>query len=97
MPLPAVGSDFDFFGGRTLVINGMPVAQLGYRDQDGQLLAICFMRYPTGEPKQTSSTRIDRLLMVDWRDADFQYVVIGYGSLAKIGGVAGQVRGSYEL
>jgi anti-sigma factor RsiW len=98
VPLPELNADdLTFLGGRTLVINGMSVAQLGYRDARGRLLAICFMRNPTGESKAKTVDQIGDLRMADWRDAKFQYVVVGYLHPNELEDLADRLQRSYEL
>ena len=84
-------------GGRPLPINGEPVVQLAYIDPNGQLFAFCFMRNPSGEVKARNLRRIGDLTMVDWSDAKFQYVVVGYGQAQALDEIAEALEGSYRL
>ncbi|MGI9435979.1 MAG: hypothetical protein ACR2Q4_14325 [Geminicoccaceae bacterium] len=99
VPLPSAITEagLKFVGGRTLVINGMPVAQLGYMDRQKRLLAFCFMRNPGGEIEPIRPSRTGDLRMLAWRDASFQYVVIGYESIGLLGKITGQLQRGYDL
>ena len=99
VPLPSAITDagLKFVGGRTLVINGMPVAQLGYMDSQKRLLAFCFMRNPSGEIDPIMPSREGDLRMLAWRNPGFQYVVIGYESIGVLGKIAGQLQRGYDL
>ena len=102
LPLPESLASRDtgltFMGARQLVINGMTVAQLVYKDEDDQLLAFCVMRNMTGEEKDlTQSTFGADLRLVDWRDQQFQYVVVGYEPIDELNALAGELRRSYDI
>lgn len=68
-----------FEGGRLLVANGKPVAQLMYRMPDGTVVALCLQR--TASPNEGAPTfaeqTIDGFDFVTWRGAEADYVVIG--------------------
>jgi anti-sigma factor RsiW len=70
-----------FQGGRLLVANGKPVAQLMYTDASGAVIALCYQAGgdPTlGEGNSAFVTRdIDGFQMVSWKDGHAAYVVIG--------------------
>ena len=75
----------------------MPVVQLAYVDPNGQLFAFCFMRNMSGKEKAHNSRRVGDLTLVDWSDAKFQYVVVGYGPIQALGDIAERLQGSYRL
>lgn len=102
LPLPEslVSQDtgLTFLGARQLVINGMTVAQLVYKDEDDELLAFCVMRNMSGQDKDlTQSTFGADLRLVDWRDQQFQYVVVGYEPIDRVNALADGIRESYDL
>lgn len=74
-----------FEGARLLVAAGKPVAQLMYKDQDGDVFAICFLRSPPGDTdgKMTESMR-DDIAMISWQKNDASYVVVGPSSDANL-------------
>lgn len=102
LPLPeslaSQETGLTFMGVRQLVINGMTVAQLVYKDEDDELLAFCVMRNMSGQDKDlTQSTFGADLRLVDWRDRWFQYVVVGYEPIGQLNALAAGVRQSYDL
>ncbi|MDW5312826.1 anti-sigma factor [Rhizobium sp. PL01] len=74
-----------FKGARLLVAAGKPVAQLMYKDQDGDVFAICFLKSKPGtaDGKMTESMR-DDIAMISWQKADASYVVVGPSSDANL-------------
>jgi anti-sigma factor RsiW len=70
-----------FQGGRLLVANGKPVAQLMYRDADGQVIAVCFLA--GGDPAAGAGItalkdgRFGDFNLIAWKSDDASYVVIG--------------------
>jgi anti-sigma factor RsiW len=67
-----------FEGARLLVTGGKPVAQLMYRNDDGDVFAICFLKIKPGTPegKMTESIR-DDIAMISWQKSGASYVVVG--------------------
>ncbi|MBP1861106.1 anti-sigma factor family protein [Rhizobium herbae] len=67
-----------FEGARLLVAAGKPVAQLMYKDEDGDVFAICFLKSRPGttDGKMTESMR-DDIAMISWQKAGAAYVVVG--------------------
>ncbi|CAN7307145.1 anti-sigma factor [Pararhizobium sp. LjRoot235] len=74
--LSARGLSFE--GARLLVTGGKPVAQLIYRNEDGDVFAICFLKIKPGTPegKMTESIR-DDIAMISWQKGGASYVVVG--------------------
>jgi hypothetical protein len=102
LPLPeslaSQETGLTFMGARQLVINGMTVAQLVYKDEDDELLAFCVMRNRSGQDKDlTQSTFGADLRLVDWRDQKFQYVVVGYEPVGELNALAAEVQRGYNL
>ncbi len=84
--LPALaGEGLTFEGGRLLVAAGKPVAQLMYKNADGDVFAICFLKSePTGEQGKLNESIRDDLAMVSWQKSGASYVVIGPSADAKL-------------
>lgn len=66
-----------FQGGRLLVANGAPVAQLMYRDDQGRVIALCLQNNPSREAAGFQGQTINGFDFVSWRGAAARYVVIG--------------------
>ena len=87
----------EFIGGRLFFVNGMPVAQLAYHDQQGRLLGFCFMRNPRGAEKTPDQTRNgDDLYLIDWKDETYQYVLIGFEDFQTLEPIADQLAETYR-
>jgi anti-sigma factor RsiW len=70
------GSGLTFAGGRMLVVDGKPVAQLMYTRPGSLPLAVCITR----SGKAPAAVRIEQRNGLDlawWRDAGYTYVIIG--------------------
>jgi anti-sigma factor RsiW len=67
-----------FEGARLLVAAGKPVAQLMYKNEDGDVFAICFLKSKPGttDGKMTESMR-DDIAMISWQKDGASYVVVG--------------------
>ena len=86
-------TDFDltFEGGRLLVANGKPVAQLMYRQPDGTVIALCLQSSMSGgtvsapEFKEQSIKGFD---FVSWKVDGASYVVIGPGGKSGLADIA---------
>ena len=74
-----------FIGGRLFFVNGMPVGQLAYHDEQGKLVGFCLMPIPSGDEKElTRSRNGDDLHLVDWHDQAYRYVLIGFDNPDRI-------------
>lgn len=82
--------DLTFEGGRLLVANGKPVAQLMYRDPDGAVVALCLQRAntPTDAAPTFNERTINGFDFVSWAAGDAQYVVIGEGGTQTLPDIA---------
>lgn len=82
--------DLTFEGGRLLVANGKPVAQLMYRDPTGAVVALCLQKSDseTSGPPTFNARTINGFDFVSWRGGDAQYVVIGDGGFAGLNDIA---------
>ena len=100
LPLPQTLADegLTFMGARQLVINGMTVAQLAYRDENGELFAFCVMRNPNGETKPLTKNEYGPdLRLVDWNDRGHRYVVVGYEPIERLNELAKEIAESYNV
>jgi anti-sigma factor RsiW len=72
------GRGLTFEGARLLVAGGKPVAQLMYKNEDGDVFAICFLKSEPGtsDGKMTESIR-DDIAMISWQKSGASYVVVG--------------------
>jgi len=73
------GFDLTFEGGRLLVANGKPVAQLMYRQPDGTVIALCLQRSnkDDGTVPEFNAQTINGFDFVSWTAGGADYVVIG--------------------
>jgi anti-sigma factor RsiW len=85
-------SGLSFEGGRLLVANGKPVAQLMYKDAGGQVIAVCFMTGGDAALGEGETVFADRKIagfdMVSWKDRTASYVVIGPADRADLRQIA---------
>jgi len=85
------GFDLTFEGGRLLVANGKPVAQLMYRQPDGVVIALCLQSGMSGgtmsvpEFKEQTIKGFD---FVSWKADGASYVVIGPGGKPGLADIA---------
>ncbi|MGF6176682.1 anti-sigma factor family protein [Ensifer sp. 4252] len=72
------GKGLNFEGARLLVANSKPVAQLLYRNADGDVFAICFLKDSDSPQSDKFSESIrDNLGMVSWQRGGASFVVVG--------------------
>jgi anti-sigma factor RsiW len=69
-------SGLRFAGGRMVVANGKPVAQLIYTREGGLPIAICIAQLP-GDASPIQVEHRDMLRVASWGDAGYAYVVVG--------------------
>ncbi|KQV38263.1 MULTISPECIES: anti-sigma factor [unclassified Rhizobium] len=90
--LEAEGLTFE--GARLLVAAGKPVAQLMYKTDEGEVVAICFLKGKPGSADTPPSESIrDDLAMISWQKAGASYVVVGSSARANLQQLAEQVAG----
>jgi anti-sigma factor RsiW len=65
-----------FAGGRMLVVNGRPVAQLMYTREHGLPVALCLTRL-AGEAAPIHVEKRGTLRLAQWQDGAYAYVVVG--------------------
>ena len=70
-----------FEGARLLAANGRPVAQLVYRDREGEVFTICFLKQGDGQQSGefTETIRGD-LGLISWQRESVSFVMIGPSS-----------------
>jgi anti-sigma factor RsiW len=74
-----------FEGARLLVAGGKPVAQLMYKNEDGDVFAICFLKSKPGTSDGNMAESIrDDLAMISWQKGGASYVVVGPSSDANL-------------
>lgn len=74
-----------FEGARLLVAVGKPVAQLIYRNDEGNVFAICFLKGKPGAPEGVMAESIrDDIAMISWQKAGAAYVVVGPSAEANL-------------
>ena len=97
IPVPDL-SDFGvtFQGARLLGINEKPVAELVYLDADDQPLAFCIIPSAMEAKQPTLSTDRD-LNLVDWRDGQYAYAIVGWAPHDLLAALAEAVRPVYDL
>ena len=87
-------SDFQlaFEGGRLLVANGKPIAQLMYTQADGTVIALCLQRSngPAPDALAFKERTINGFDFVSWKAGDAAYVVIGPEGQANLKAIANQ-------
>lgn len=87
------GFDLTFEGGRLLVANGKPVAQLMYRQTDGEVIALCLQSGTSGGTVPVPGFKeqtIKGFDFVSWNANGAKYVVIGPGGKTGLAEIAAQ-------
>lgn len=87
------GFGLTFEGGRLLVANGKPVAQLMYRQADGTVIALCLLSSPNGDqasPPAFKQQTIKGFDFVSWKGNGAAYVVVGPGGQSGLADIAAQ-------
>lgn len=86
-----------FTGGRLLVVDGTPVAQLLYRwpGRQHEPFGLCISFGPSKERDLTSDAR-EGLQQVLWQRHGYTYVVVGWISQAFLADVAAEVRAELD-
>jgi anti-sigma factor RsiW len=73
-------SGLRFAGGRMLVIDGKPVAELMYTREQGAPVALCIMQIDGTQATQQTPVRVDRrgeLALASWQAGAHTFVVVG--------------------
>ncbi|MGI9508801.1 MAG: hypothetical protein ACR2QJ_05575 [Geminicoccaceae bacterium] len=90
------GYGVTFAGARLLAINDKPVAQLVYLDADNQPLALCIIP-STGAAKSPTQSANGALNLVDWRDGDYGYAVVGWSDPSLLNSLTQAIQPVYDL
>lgn len=85
-----------FQGARLLAINEKPVAQLVYLDQNDQPLALCVIPSAGAAKNPTLSTN-GELNLVDWRDGNHGYAVVGWSDPELLSDLTSAIQPIYDL
>ena len=85
-----------FAGARLLGINEKPVAQLVYLDADNQPLALCIIP-STNEAKTPTQSTNGELNLVDWRDGNHGYAVVGWSPPELLNTLTEAIQPLYDL
>lgn len=80
-----------FAGGRLVVLDGEPVAELMYTRPTGLPIAFCVL-YHAGQPSTITVERRGELNLATWNDGSHSYFVVGDADRATIEGLATQAR-----
>jgi anti-sigma factor RsiW len=80
-----------FAGGRMVIINGRPVAQLMYTRNQGLPIGICLTQMPGG-PSPISVEQSGKLQLASWEDGGYEYVVVGEMDAAAARNIAERVK-----
>jgi anti-sigma factor RsiW len=76
-------------GGRLLVAGGKPTGQLLYRDPDGEIISVAFLKTTaTGKDVNFNETIKDDIGLVSWQNGPVSYVVTGPSSDAALTAIA---------
>ncbi|WP_085034219.1 anti-sigma factor family protein [Ensifer aridi] len=79
-----------FEGARLLVVEGKPVAQLVYRDREGEVFAICFLKQGDGQQSgEFGETIRGDLGFVSWQRNGASFVMVGPSSNVALQDFAG--------
>lgn len=86
----------NFRGGRLLVFDDRPMAQLIYTPPDGPPLGLCITFAETGMSGSKTDHRGD-LTIVQWTDNGYVYSVVGWDNDRRIHAIADSVRAQLHL
>ncbi len=78
-----------FEGGRLVVANGKPVAQLMYTTADGTVIALCLQATSKSGPAPFAETSNGEFDFVSWTDDGADHVLIGPSDLFDLSEIAG--------
>jgi anti-sigma factor RsiW len=80
-----------FAGGRLVVLDGEPVAELMYTRPTGLPIALCIL-YHVGQPSTIAMEQRGNLNLATWNDGSHSYFVVGEADRATIEGLATLAR-----
>lgn len=97
VPVPDLSAfGVTFQGARLLGVNDKPVAQLVYLDADDQPLALCIIP-STMDAKEPAASSNQDLNLVDWRDGQYGYAVVGWSDPDLLDQLTQAIRPIYDL
>jgi anti-sigma factor RsiW len=85
-----------FAGGRMVIVNGRPVAQLMYTRNQGLPIGICLTQM-TGNPSPISVEQSGTLQLASWEDGTYEYVVVGEMDAAAARNIAERVKAQLNV
>ena len=86
--VPDLSADhFEFEGARLLVADGKPTGQLLYRNDENDVIALCFMKGGNG-PADPNETIRDDIGLVSWQTPTASFVIAGPSSEATLTKIA---------
>ena len=89
-------AEMTFIGGRLFFVNGWPVGQIAYHDEQDRLTGFCMKRNPTGAVQGLERRQFDdQLQMVHWQDEEFQYVLVGFADFETLEPLAEWLQSNY--
>ncbi len=90
--IPSFNQDgLTFAGGRLVVLDGEPVAELMYTRPTGLPIAFCVL-YHVGKPSTITVERRGKLNLATWNDGSHSYFVVGDADPAQIQDLAASAR-----
>jgi len=90
--IPNLNQDgLTFAGGRLVVLDGEPVAELMYTRRTGLPIALCILHH-TGAPSTITVERRGDLNLATWNDGAHSYFIVGEADPATIEGLAALAR-----
>jgi anti-sigma factor RsiW len=94
------GQGLTFAGGRMLVVDGKPVAELMYTRANGRPIALCIAEADKTITDGMAPTQIARkgdLHLASWQSGSHTFIVVGETDATTIGAIARESRGSLAL
>ncbi|MFN7104402.1 MAG: anti-sigma factor family protein [Pseudorhizobium sp.] len=85
-------NDLTFQGARLFAAGGMPIGELLYTSDEGEVIAILFRKNQPDDDGFSELIR-DNIALMSWRSATATYVAIGPSSAASLGEIAAKAAG----
>jgi anti-sigma factor RsiW len=90
------GDGLTFSGGRMLVVNHRPVAQLLYTRPGGLPVGVCITRLPDEQAPMSVDDR-DGLRLASWAQGGYGYIIVGDLPAKQVREVANRVAASFGI
>ena len=84
-----------YVGGRVYPINGAPTALIGYHDNLGRLIALCFSPAPGDQTTELGEGGDGDLNLVYWEKGGFRYALVGEAGPDLLKDLAGKLLKTY--